>query len=95
MTQQKAVLITGVTGQDGSYLAERLPAKGYAVHSIKRRACLFNTDRIDHIYQDPHIDRRDFYLHYSDFSDGSKLTCIVQQAKPTRSTRPVPKATWL
>ena len=82
MTPQKVALITGITGQDGSYLAELLLAKGYAVHGIKRRSSLFNTERVDHIYQDPHVDRRNFYLHYGDLSDGSNLTRIVQQVQP-------------
>ena len=82
MTRQKVALITGITGQDGSYLAELLLAKGYAVHGIKRRSSLFNTERVDHIYQDPHVDRQNFYLHYGDLSDGSNLTRIVQQVQP-------------
>ena len=69
----KKALITGVTGQDGSYLAELLLEKGYEVHGIKRRASLLNTQRIDHIYQDPHIDNARFILHYGDLSDSSKL----------------------
>ena len=82
MTTQKVALITGITGQDGSYLAELLLAKGYAVHGIKRRASLFNTGRVDHIYQDPHVDQRNFFLHYGDLSDGSNLTRIVQEVQP-------------
>ena len=82
MSTNKVALITGITGQDGSYLAELLLAKGYAVHGIKRRSSLFNTERVDHIYQDPHVDRRNFYLHYGDLSDGSNLTRIVQQVQP-------------
>ena len=78
----KTALITGITGQDGSYLAEFLLAKGYVVHGIKRRASLFNTARVDHIYQDPHIDNRNFVLHYGDLSDSSNLTRIVQQTQP-------------
>jgi GDPmannose 4,6-dehydratase len=80
--QQKVALITGVTGQDGSYLAEFLLDKGYIVHGIKRRASLFNTDRVDHLYQDPHIDHRNFVLHYGDLSDSSNLTRIIQQTQP-------------
>lgn len=80
--QQKTALITGVTGQDGSYLAEFLLAKGYIVHGIKRRASSFNTARVDHIYQDPHIDNRNFVLHYGDLSDSSNLTRIIQQTQP-------------
>lgn len=78
----KKALITGVTGQDGSYLAEFLLAKGYEVHGIKRRASLFNTDRIDHIYQDPHVERQRFILHYGDLTDSSNLTRILQEVQP-------------
>jgi len=80
-TRPKA-LITGVTGQDGSYLAELLLEKGYEVHGIKRRASSFNTARVDHIYQDPHIDNARFKLHYGDLTDTSNLTRIVQQVQP-------------
>jgi len=79
---QKIALITGITGQDGSYLAEFLLEKGYVVHGIKRRASLFNTERVDHLYQDPHIDHRNFVLHYGDLSDSSNLTRIIQQTQP-------------
>jgi GDPmannose 4,6-dehydratase len=79
---QKVALITGVTGQDGSYLAEFLLEKGYIVHGIKRRASSFNTQRVDHLYQDPHIDHRNFVLHYGDLSDSSNLTIIIQQTQP-------------
>jgi GDPmannose 4,6-dehydratase len=82
MNNQKIALITGVTGQDGSYLAEFLLEKGYVVHGIKRRASSFNTQRVDHIYQDPHIDHRNFVLHYGDLSDSSNLTRIIQQTQP-------------
>jgi len=75
-------LITGVTGQDGSYLAEFLLSKGYEVHGIKRRASLFNTQRVDHIYQDPHVDNQRFILHYGDLTDSSSLTRIIQQIQP-------------
>ncbi len=78
----KVALITGITGQDGSYLAELLLEKGYEVHGIKRRASSFNTDRIDHIYQDPHIDNARFKLHYGDLSDTSNLTRIIQLVQP-------------
>lgn len=78
----KVALITGITGQDGSYLAEFLLEKGYVVHGIKRRASLFNTDRIDHLYQDPHINHRNFVLHYGDLTDTSNLIRIVQQTQP-------------
>jgi GDPmannose 4,6-dehydratase len=80
--QPKVALITGVTGQDGSYLAEFLLEKGYIVHGIKRRASLFNTQRIDHIYQDPHIEHGNFKLHYGDLSDTSNLIRIVQETQP-------------
>ncbi len=80
--KQKVALITGVTGQDGSYLAEFLLEKGYVVHGIKRRASSFNTQRIDHLYQDPHINHRNFVLHYGDLSDSSNLTRIIQQTQP-------------
>ena len=79
---QKVALITGITGQDGSYLAEFLLDKGYIVHGIKRRASSFNTLRVDHIYQGPHINKRNFVLHYGDLSDSSNLTRIVQQTQP-------------
>ncbi len=79
---KKTALITGVTGQDGAYLAELLLAKGYEVHGIKRRASLFNTDRIDHIYQDPHVDNQRFRLHYGDLTDSTNLIRIVQQVQP-------------
>jgi GDPmannose 4,6-dehydratase len=78
----KVALITGITGQDGSYLAEFLLSKGYEVHGIKRRASLFNTDRIDHIYQDPHVPNPNMVLHYGDLSDTSNLTRILQQVQP-------------
>ena len=79
---KKVALITGVTGQDGSYLAEFLLQKGYEVHGIKRRASSFNTERVDHIYQDPHVDSRNFYLHYGDLTDSSNLTRIIKQIQP-------------
>jgi len=79
---QKTALITGVTGHDGSYLAEFLLQKGYAVHGIKRRAPSFNTQRIDHIYQDPHAEQRNFTLHYGDLTDSSNITRIIQQVQP-------------
>lgn len=78
----KKAIITGITGQDGSYLAEFLLQKGYEVHGIKRRASLFNTQRIDHIYEDPHVDRRRVILHYGDLTDTSNLTRILQQVQP-------------
>jgi len=79
---RKVALITGITGQDGSYLAEFLLKKGYAVHGIKRRSSLFNTDRIDHLYQDPHTRDRRFVLHYGDMTDSSSLIRIVQAVQP-------------
>lgn len=78
----KKALVTGVTGQDGAYLAELLLNKGYEVHGIKRRASLFNTDRIDHLYQDPHETERRFVLHYGDMTDSSSLIRIIQQVQP-------------
>ena len=78
----KIALITGVTGQDGSYLAEFLLEKGYEVHGIKRRSSSFNTQRVDHIYQDPHVQGHNFTLHYGDLSDASNLTRIIQQVQP-------------
>ena len=79
MSKQKVALITGITGQDGSYLAEFLLEKGYIVHGIKRRASSFNTDRIDHLYQDPHVNDRDLILHYGDLTDTSNLVRIIQE----------------
>ena len=78
----KTALITGITGQDGAYLAELLLDKGYAVHGIKRRSSLFNTDRVDHLYQDPHVDKQRFTLHYGDLTDSTNLIRIVQQVQP-------------
>jgi GDPmannose 4,6-dehydratase len=78
----KTALITGITGQDGAYLAEFLLKKGYIVHGIKRRTSLFNTDRIDHLYQDPHVDNRKFILHHGDMTDSSSLVRIIQQVQP-------------
>ncbi|HSH72687.1 MAG TPA: GDP-mannose 4,6-dehydratase [Methylophilaceae bacterium] len=81
-SNNKVALITGVTGQDGAYLAELLLDKGYIVHGVKRRASLFNTDRIDHLYQDPHIDNKNFILHYGDLTDSTNLIRIIQQVQP-------------
>ncbi len=78
----KVALITGVTGQDGAYLSEFLLKKGYIVHGIKRRSSLFNTDRIDHLYQDPHVDNKNFILHYGDLSDSTNLIRIIQEVQP-------------
>jgi len=82
MSTKKVALITGVTGQDGAYLAEFLLKKGYEVHGIKRRSSLFNTDRIDHLYQDPHVDNRNFILHYGDLTDSTSLVRIMQKVQP-------------
>lgn len=82
MSSKKVALITGVTGQDGAYLAEFLLKKGYEVHGIKRRSSLFNTDRIDHLYQDPHVDNKNFILHYGDLTDSTNLIRIIQQVQP-------------
>ncbi len=82
MTTSKVALITGITGQDGAYLAEFLLEKGYIVHGIKRRASLLNTDRIDHLYQDPHVADRRLFLHYGDMTDSSSLVRIIQQTRP-------------
>ena len=79
---KKIALITGVTGQDGAYLSEFLLKKGYIVHGIKRRASLFNTDRIDHLYQDPHIENQNFVLHYGDMTDSTNLIRIIQEVQP-------------
>ncbi len=78
----KTALITGVTGQDGAYLAEYLLKKGYIVHGIKRRSSLFNTERVDHLYQDPHVEKRDFILHYGDLTDSMNLTGIIHDVMP-------------
>ena len=82
MENMKKALITGITGQDGAYLAELLLKKGYEVHGIKRRSSMFNTDRIDHLYEDPHVDNRQFVLHYGDLTDSTNLIRIVQQVQP-------------
>ena len=80
--KNKIALITGITGQDGSYLAEFLLKKGYQVHGIKRRSSSFNTDRIDHIYQDPQDEDRNFFLHYGDLTDSTNIIKIIQKIKP-------------
>jgi GDPmannose 4,6-dehydratase len=82
MTAAKVALITGVTGQDGAYLSELLLNKGYEVHGVKRRSSLFNTDRIDHLYQDPHVDHQRFKLHFGDLTDSTNLIRIIQQVQP-------------
>ena len=78
----KVALITGITGQDGAYLSEFLLKKGYIVHGIKRRSSLFNTERIDHLYQDPHVENRNFFLHYGDLTDSTNLIRIIQEVQP-------------
>lgn len=78
----KVALITGVTGQDGAYLSELLLKKGYQVHGVKRRSSLFNTDRIDHLYQDPHVENRNFFLHYGDMTDSTNLIRLIQEIQP-------------
>lgn len=78
----KVAFVTGITGQDGAYLAEFLLRKGYIVHGLKRRSSLFNTDRIDHLYQDPHLSQRNFILHYGDLTDSSNLIRIIQEVQP-------------
>lgn len=78
----KKALITGVTGQDGAYLSEFLLKKGYQVHGLKRRSSLFNTDRIDHLYQDPHVDQRNFFLHYGDMTDSTNLIRLIKEIQP-------------
>ncbi|WBU88802.1 GDP-mannose 4,6-dehydratase [Cellulophaga omnivescoria] len=82
MSEKKVALITGVTGQDGAYLSEFLLKKGYEVHGLKRRSSLFNTDRIDHLYQDPHIEDRNFILHYGDMTDSTNLIRLIQEIQP-------------
>ena len=82
MKKRKTALITGITGQDGSYLAEFLISKNYEVHGIKRRSSLFNTDRIDHLYQDPHESERDLILHHGDLTDSSSLIRIIKEIQP-------------
>ena len=79
---KKVALITGITGQDGAYLAELLLKKGYIVHGLKRRSSMFNTERIDHLYQDPHVNDRNLLLHYGDMTDSMNLTRIIQETQP-------------
>lgn len=78
----KKCLITGITGQDGAYLAEFLLKKNYQVHGLKRRSSLFNTDRIDHLYQDPHVENRNLHLHYGDMTDSTNLIRLIQEIQP-------------
>src|SRR5262245_23391187 len=82
LRMRRRALITGVTGQDGAYLAEFLLDKGYEVHGIKRRSSSFNTTRIDHLYQDPHVPARKFVLHYGDLTDSTNLIRVVQEVQP-------------
>jgi GDPmannose 4,6-dehydratase len=82
MKKQKVAFITGVTGQDGAYLSEFLLKKGYKVHGMKRRSSLFNTDRIDHLYQDPHVDERNFFLHYGDMTDSTNINRLIKEIQP-------------
>jgi GDPmannose 4,6-dehydratase len=82
MSKNKTALITGITGQDGAYLTELLLEKGYTVHGIKRRASLFNTERIDHLYEDPHVDDPSLFLHYGDMTDSMNITRIIQETQP-------------
>ena len=82
MASKKVALITGITGQDGAYLAEFLLGKGYVVHGLKRRTSLINTERIDHLYQDPHEEERRLVLHYGDMTDSSSLVRVIEQAQP-------------
>ena len=89
----KIALVTGITGQDGAYLARLLLDKGYIVHGIKRRSSSFNTDRIDHLYVDPHESRTRFFLHYGDLTDATNLIRIVQETSRTRSTTSPRRAT--
>ncbi len=78
----KVALISGITGQDGAYLAEYLLKKGYMVHGIKRRSSMFNTERVDHLYQDPHASGRNFIMHYGDMTDSMNLTKIIYDVQP-------------
>ena len=80
--KRKTALITGVTGQDGAYLAELLLAKGYEVHGMKRRSSLLNTELVDHLYEDPHLDHRNFVLHYGDLTDSMNVTRLIQEVQP-------------
>ena len=79
---KKVAFITGITGQDGAYLAELLLKKGYIVHGLKRRSSSFNTERIDHLYQDPHVTKRNFILHHGDLTDSTNLIRIIQEVQP-------------
>ncbi len=87
-TEGRTALITGITGQDGSYLAELLLEKGYEVHGLIRRASTFNTARIDHLYQDPHDPNARLFLHYGDLTDGSRLVTLMERIQPTRGLPP-------
>ena len=89
----RTTLVTAVTGQDGAYLAESLPDKGYTVHGIKRRASLFNTDCVDHLYADPHERGVRFFMHCGELTDATSLIRIVQETQPARSITSPPRAT--
>ena len=95
LTPPKTALITGITGQDGSYLAELLLEKGYRVHGLKRRSSSFNTSRIDHLYQDPHEKDPRLVLHYGDLTDSTNLIRIIQQVQPDEIYNLGPRAMWL
>lgn len=82
MSQRKKALITGVTGQDGAYLSELLLNKGYEVHGVKRRSSLFNTSRLDHLYEDPHVKDRRYILHFGDLSDSLNIVRLIQEIEP-------------
>ena len=92
--KKKSALITGVTGQDGSYLAEFLLGKGYEVHGLKRRSSSFNTSRIDHIYEDPHIEDARFFMHYGDVTDSTNMIRLIQSIRPNEYTTWLPKAMY-
>ena len=83
----KVAFITGVTGQDGAYLSEFLLKKGYTVHGLKRRTSLFNTDRIDHLYEDPHVENKKFILHYGDMTDSTNLIRLIKEIQPEGKRR--------
>jgi len=92
--QPRIALITGVTGQDGAYLARLLLEKGYVVHGVKRRSSSFNTERVDELYADPHEHATRFHLHYGDLTDATNLIRLVQQVQPDEITISRPRATW-
>ena len=86
-SMRKVALITGITGQDGAYLTEFLLKKDYVVHGLKRRTSLFNTDCIDHLYQGPHIDEANFFMHYGDMTDGTNIVRLIQEIQPDETPR--------